>query len=1238
MQKTKLVYLLYISFLATFCYSHASVAQNKKFEHLTVGNGLSNPVVLCAYQDSRGFLWFCTQDGLNQYDGYDFTVYRHDADDPYSISSSYILDIAEDAEGKLWITTNYGLNQFDPKTQRFTHYYHDPKDSNSLSENNLQTVFIDSQQQFWISTISQGVTRYNPRTQKFTHYQHDPENANSIASNTFYGPNNIYEDSQGYLWFATEENGLSRFDPITQTFKNYHHDPENPNSLASGATYVIREDAQQRYWIGTDSGLNQLDLKTGKMTHHFSGVTIYDLTIEKDGSLLLACSTDEYALIHFFPDTQQSKDFFTNEADPYSLNSSYLMSLLKDHQDNLWIATWGGGINKLVNSYKFEHYYYIFGQEGSLTNNKIYAIYEGKHNQIWISTEGGGLCRFDPVKKEFKCYQYQEDNPNSIISDYTYDIASDSQGNLWIAAADGFSHLDIATETFTNYVNDPENSNSFAGDHSWSIEVDRQDNVWIGTWAGGFYKYDPKNNQFTQYNATRGNEINFILEDHQGMIWLATDNGLDRLNPDTEEMLHYGHNKNNPQTISGNNVTVLYEDQRKRLWVGTSGSGLNLFDAETQTFQHFSRKKEGLASDTVNGIMQDREGDLWLTGNNGLSRFDPDTLKVRNYDVADGLQGDNFNLRSVLASRSGKLYAGGSNGFNSFDLDSLEDNLNVPRVVFTDLKLFNEPVPISKDSILQQHIQFTPEISFDHTENIFSIHFAALDYVTPRKNQYAYQLVGFDKDWVDVASNQRFATYTNLTAGNYQFRVKASNNDGIWNKAGAVIDIEVLPPWWRTKWAYAIYFVVIAWFFIDQQRKLQKSRAYNQKLREIDKLKEQAVQIAQANEQRLRQFLDAIPLGIGILNTDGSMYYMNPTGLQILGFAHKATHHLSNISQTYHFYVAGTHQLYPNEELTGVCALRGESKVLDNIEIQRPDGVKVPIESRGTPIFDDNNQVKYAIITFQDIRERKQAEADRLRLAQEQEAKNAALRYSQEIEAKNKQLIRLNQEKNEFLGIAAHDLKNPLGAISGTAELIREIIDELTKAELLDYAEMIQASSTQMFNLITNLLDVNAIESGKINIQLTQSNLLPIVKRVIGNYKMAAHNKNIQIHFDPTDTEYFAYLDEDITVQVLDNLISNAIKYSPAGKNVYIRIYPTQHGFIRCEVQDEGQGLSAEDLAKLFGKFTRLTPRPTGGEHSTGLGLFIVKKLIEQMQGQVWCESELGKGAIFFVEFSQTPL
>ncbi|BAP55814.1 response regulator receiver protein [Thioploca ingrica] len=386
------------------------------------------------------------------------------------------------------------------------------------------------------------------------------------------------------------------------------------------------------------------------------------------------------------------------------------------------------------------------------------------------------------------------------------------------------------------------------------------------------------------------------------------------------------------------------------------------------------------------------------------------------------------------------------------------------------------------------------------------------------------------------------------------------------------------------------------------------------------------------NKLALKQTLEAMPVGVCVLEAKSKKpTFINQQARKLFGKGVEPQVTADNFNISYQMMQAGSSEWYPLNQLPLIRALQGQSSCVNDIEIRQADQI-IPIESCGTPIFDEKQQVVYALSVFQDITERQRAEANKIRLVQEEAAKEAALRHSEEIAAKNADLIRLNQEKNEFIGVVAHDLKNPLSGLKGYAEDILDSFDELTKEELIELVSKIKLGAIQMFNLVVNLLDINAIESGKLNFKFEAVDIIPIMQKVLNNYQERAKAKNIKLQLESQPPLLIALVDKNTCEGILDNLVSNAIKYSPLNKNIYIRLCQ-RDSYIRSEVQDEGTGLSESDLPKLFGKFTRLSSKPTGGEHSTGLGLFIVKKLVEAMKGKVWCESQLGQGATFIVEF-----
>jgi len=814
-----------------------------KFEHLTVADGLSQSVVLCILQDSQGFMWFGTEDGLNKYDGYKFTVYKHDPDNSNSLADNYVWSIHEDESGTLWIGTSNGLDKFDLAHETFVHYQHDENDPNSLSHNEVRAIEEDHTGTLWIGTYGGGLNKFDRQTEKFVRYQHDENNPHSLSDNNIYWDGGLYVDKQGSLWIGTEKGGLNKFDRNTDTFIHYQHDPKDPNSLSNIYVSQIYEDRAGTLWIATTEGLNKFDRDTQTFMHYLDDeVNNY---IYEDHAGMLWIGTDGNGLYQFNPKTETYVHYQYDASNPDSLNNNYINTIYQDKAGTLWIGTWGGGVNKIDEAKKFKVYQHQANNPNSLSGNAVWEIYEDSHGVLWIGTEGSGLNKFDRQTGKFVHYQSDEKNPNSLINNNIYTITEGPRDVLWIGTWGGMDKFDTKTETFVHYQHD---DNSLIDNNINHIHKDSFGALWIGTWGHGLDRFDPKTETFVHYQHDDKNpqslsdkQVNVIYEDSLGVLWIGTVAGLDMF--DRETFVHYQHDDNNPNSLSSGQVYTIYEDSRSILWVGTSGGGLNKFNRATATFSHYREKDGGIPNDTVNHILEDDQANLWLSTNKGLSKFNPQTETFRNYDVSDGLQSNDFFFGSGCKTRSGELLFGGANGFNLFHPNEIKDNPFVPPVLITDFQIFNQPVSIGGDSPLQQHISFSKELTLSYQDSVFSFEFVALNFTNPQKNQYAYKMEGVDKDWVYVDSSRRFATYTNLDAGEYVFKVKGSNNDGVWNEEGTSLKITITPPWWKTWWAYLLYIMialsVIIAYVITQQRKLERTHAINEQLRQADKLKDE---------------------------------------------------------------------------------------------------------------------------------------------------------------------------------------------------------------------------------------------------------------------------------------------------------------------------------------------------------------------------------------------------------------
>ncbi len=852
-------WLFYI-FLVVFAILHtppllAYDNSDIKFQQLSLKNGLSQSTINSILQDSQGFIWFGTQDGLNKYDGYQFTIYRHNPQDNNSLSNSEVFFIYEDSQQRLWIGTSKGLNLFDRKQETFSHYFHNPEDLNSLSDNLIYSIQEQAETGIlWIGTAN-GLNKFNPLENKFTTFFNNPNNPNSLSHNSIWP---LYYDEHT-LWIGTDGNGLSKFDLTNSEFKHYPLDKKDANSY-SNVVSSIYKDSKQRLWIGTLGGLYQFDSKRETFTAYLhdseqinslSHRAVWD--IEENQSLLWI-ATDGGGIDIFNPETKKFIHNKHNLQNKYSISDDAILSLYKDPANTIWIGTANSGIN-YFNPWqdKFRHYSHNPFNPNSLNNNFVWSIYQDENEELWVGTKGG-LNRFSKDRNQVKHYLHDKNNPNSLSHDEVSAIYKGHAGNLWIGTnGGGLNRFDRETEQFTIYQHDPDNNDSLHSNHILSIFEDQAQILWLGT-RDGLERFNPKTGIFhhflhnpEQINSLSNSIVSYIYEDSEGILWIGTDGGLNKFNRETEQFTHYQHDKQDPFSLSHDEISSIYEDKSGTLWIGTTGGGFNRFDKATGKF-HAYRQQDGLANDIIYSILEDKQGHLWMASNQGLSHFEPKTEQFRNYDILDGLQSNEFNY-AAYKSPTGELFFGGINGFNSFYYGEVKNNPYIPPIAITNFQLFNQTVNFGTDSPLQQAINQTQKITLSYKQTFFSFQFAALNFIKPTKNRYAYQLEGLDENWNQVG-DRRYAHYTNVSHGNYIFKVKGSNNDGIWNELGTSIQITILPPPWKTWWAYTLYVLtlltIIASYIWKQklklaakQRELEQEREIATQLKEMDRLKDE---------------------------------------------------------------------------------------------------------------------------------------------------------------------------------------------------------------------------------------------------------------------------------------------------------------------------------------------------------------------------------------------------------------
>jgi signal transduction histidine kinase/ligand-binding sensor domain-containing protein len=796
---------------------------NLRFDRISVEQALSHSTVNCILQDGYGFMWFGTEDGLNKYDGYSFTVHKHDPNDPHSLSHNLVSSLFEDSTGTLWVGTyGGGINRFDRGTGQFTRY--DTGDFQNITDEPEEfrnaVVAIDEYPAgvLWIGTYGGGLVKLDLETEAFTSYAPDPVDAD------FWGHEWITAllvDSSGILWLGTGSEGLDRFDPATGQITSYRYHPDNPDSLGLDWINEIIQDRSGVIWIGTNGrGLDRFDPETERFSHYrhdpadpHSLSDDYISSIVEDSGGILWIGTSGSGLDAFDPRSETFAHVHHDATDPNSLSSDRIRSMFQSQSGILWVGTRGGGVNKSdPASGRFTHYRGDPDDPQRSSDYPVSSLLEDEDGTLWIGTAGSGLDALDRETGVWRHYRHDPADPLSSAKDTVLAIHKDAAGTLWIGTGWGFFRFDRQTGRFDRLPHNPPDPGDVKTETIDSIYEDQAGILWLGTRGRGLSEFDPATGTFTYHqhgwdpatglpekHPLSSNFVRDVVEDGSGVLWIGTDGGLNSYDRQMGQWSVLQQDPSDPHSLSHNQITSLHQDRFGTLWVGTLG-GLNRYDSETGTFAHY-REQDGLANDRVFDILEDDQGTLWLTTANGLSRFDPQAETFKNYGADDGLPINEFG--AAHRSDNGELLFGGINGFMSFYPDQMEDNPHVPPVVLTSLQQNGVEVKAG------QAPEDLKEVTLRWPDNSFEFGFAALNYTLPEKNQHAYMLEGFDTNW-NYIGNRQFGRYTNLPGGTYTLRLKGSNNDGVWNEEGTSIQVTIVPPFWQTVWFWGLVAPVLA--------------------------------------------------------------------------------------------------------------------------------------------------------------------------------------------------------------------------------------------------------------------------------------------------------------------------------------------------------------------------------------------------------------------------------------------
>ncbi len=809
-----------------------------KFEYITVDDGLAQGIVEEIFQDSQGFIWFGTHDGLTRYDGIQFTVFKNDRNDPQSLVSNWVFSMAEDKSGKLWIGSE-GLNWYDPESGKITRIIPEPGNENAFQGGRVYHINIDYDSTVWISTLN-GLVHYFPKTNMYKTYR-DGSNSNGLSSSgvfstcitndkrlfvsvnndviheynrtsdsftaisyrlAYHGNNNnkyIREDLNGLLYITSEFSGLHIYNPNTgeTKFIDKAEGGLNTNNIRTPILPLNKNEV----WIGTDGG----------------GVNVYN------------------------PLSGEMQYIVSDSRAKNSLAGNAIIRMFEDKDGNVWIGHYGTGISVWKkNKEKFVSFTHNPFNAESINKEVVSAIYEDAMGRIWIGQDGGGLSLFNPVSGTFEHFRSKPGTPGTLTSDVILAIIEDDNGNLLLGTyAGGLMVFDPETKKVIRSFN---TSTGLASDHVWTFFRDSKNRFWFTDLRSGYCLFDPVNETFESHPQGNdplspcSNSLMTINEDAEGRLWLGSENGgISVIDYDNQTNKTYRNNPDDPNSLSYNDVkSIIFIGHYA--WIATNGGGLNRLDLKTDSFRVFGTQN-GLSSEALMGLLKDKHNNLWISSTKGLMKFNTETFDVEIFDKSQGIQGNEFKYNSQFILSDGRMMFGGVNGITIFHPDSIRKSRIVPGVAFTDLSILNESiVPAPKGSVLKKHINSTAFIKLNHKQSVFTIEFVSLDYNAPEKNHYRYKLEGFDKHWID-AGNKRSATYTNLDPGRYTFILMGSNSDGVWNETPRTIEIRVKPPWYKSILSFIIYLIAAISalvYYIKQREKsaVQTKLILEQKIKE----------------------------------------------------------------------------------------------------------------------------------------------------------------------------------------------------------------------------------------------------------------------------------------------------------------------------------------------------------------------------------------------------------------------
>jgi ligand-binding sensor domain-containing protein/signal transduction histidine kinase/CheY-like chemotaxis protein/AraC-like DNA-binding protein len=1103
-------------------------SHNFNFYNASINDGIPTNDIRYVYEDSYGFLWLGTYQGLIRWDGYTFKKYVHE-ERLNSLSNNIVYSIFEDSKRRLWVGTIDGLNLFNRNTDQFIKC----KIDEVRQSNPVNAINEDANGNLWLGTSS-GLCMYNhDKAEAKWFIQGNNDNTTANKDVIFC----LTIDKANNLWLGTFSSGVQKFDQSTKLFTSFKNEKGNPKSISSDDIRSILSDSDNNIWIGSrHEGISVINGK-GEVVSHYKGFSKNKIStvqstincIYQDRSKKIWIGVDREPLYFIDKATNLPVKVAYNETlvnlwkVPHSISSIH-----EDSFNNIWFSSTSHGLYSMnPGKNAFRNYLNDLGNLKGLKSNVVTCMYEDKNQITWIGTESG-LIQFNPRLNIFTSNPINEKLPSEGITD----ITGDHSGNLWLSTwSGGIIKFNPTTKALQSYTHNENDKNSLIYNDVKTLLID-DTLLWIGTNGAGLAAYDLNNKNFIHYKNNKvfnfemnaPGWINHLFKDSKHRLWISTYGGVFVF--DGKQLRRYEHTSDKT-SLSSNTVNMVAEDKSGTIWI-TSAEGLDEFVEKNKTFKRHKNKLQG--AENLKAIICDKSGILWVSSNNSLLAINPSTLKIKKFDKSDGLLQDEFFQKSVLLTTAGNISIGGNNGFSVFHPDSLKPITPSEKFYFTDLYIFNEiQKPNSDGSPLKKVVLLTDKLILNHHQSFFSIEFAALNLYSPEKISYAYKLEGLHNQWINL-QRERKVSFTNLDPGNYTLRIRYTDQNGDWITARQFLEITILPPWWKTLWFNLLLLATITGVIIL----IFYARVAS--IRKRNKLLKIAVEI------RTRELKDA-----------------------------------------------------------------------NHFLLERNDEIE-----------NQNEQIKLQNEKLEIYNEEILSKSEKI-ISQQQHITT----QNYELEHTVAELQKLNQTKDHFFSILAHDLKNPIAGLTGISEYLKRNFSKLDKKDAYDHLSSIHKSANAVYDLLINLLNWSRTQSKKIEYLPAEFNLYELVQKNAVLLEQQFNLKNIELEVQISN-EINVYADYNMMDAVVRNLLSNSVKFTDYNGKVTVGADATSNA-ITLQISDNGVGMSKEQIDRLFKVDKNNISKGTAGEQGTGLGLVISHEFVKANNGTIQVESEIGKGTSFFV-------